>query len=264
MDDIIEPPFQETYPTLFENFSEKAGDESWFGMDDVEYCELPQIDLSRLHFWNLENDEDGSHSEDFDKCRKEMAEAASEWGFFQVVNHGIPQKVIKNMKYEQKKLFHQPFCKKAEESFMNLSANSYRWGNPTATCLRQFSWSEAFHIPHTDISRLDECNRTRFYIYRFVIRLNIKYWVVCNKSCEFGSKALSNGVYRSIEHRVVAHSEVERFSAAYFYCPSHEAVIESFSKPAVYRKFSFKEYRQQVQKDVRATGDKIGLSRFLL
>ncbi|XP_031283093.1 gibberellin 2-beta-dioxygenase 8-like [Pistacia vera] len=344
MDDIIEPPFQETYPTLFENFSEKAADESWFGMDDVEYCELPQIDLSRLHFWNLENDEDGSHSEDFDKCRKEMAVAASEWGFFQVVNHGIPQKVIKNMKYEQKKLFHQPFCKKAEESFMNLSANSYRWGNPTATCLRQFSWSEAFHIPHTDISRLDECNRTRSSIGLFATKaaslaqrlaeclghnlgakssyfrdnclpsssylrmnryppcplsfdvyglmphtdsdfLTILYqdqvgglqlrkdgkWLSVKPNPEvliinIGDlfQALSNGVYKSIEHRVVAHSEVERFSAAYFYCPSHEAVIESFSKPAVYRKFSFKEYRQQVQKDVRATGDKIGLSRFLL
>ncbi|XP_061949966.1 gibberellin 2-beta-dioxygenase 6-like [Populus nigra] len=25
--------------------------------------------------------------------------------------------------------------------------NSYRWGTPTATCPKQFSWSEAFHIP---------------------------------------------------------------------------------------------------------------------
>ncbi|XP_044462323.1 gibberellin 2-beta-dioxygenase 8-like [Mangifera indica] len=77
-------------------------------------------------------------------------------------------------------------------------------------------------------------------------------------------QALSNGVYKSIEHRVVGQSEVERYSAGYFYCPSDEAVIESLSKPAVYRKFSFNEYRQQVQKDVGATGDKVGLSRFVL
>ncbi|KAJ0015084.1 hypothetical protein Pint_20134 [Pistacia integerrima] len=240
MDDI-EPPFQETYPSLFENPSGKLAREERFGMDDdEEYCELPLIDLSRLDF---SRDGSSNFQGDFDECIKEMGKAASEWGFFEVVNHGIPHKVLNNMRYEQKKLFHQPFCKKAEENFMNLSANSYRWGNPTATCLRQFSWSEAFQIPLSDISRSDECNRT---------------------SCLFGSKALSNGAYKSIEHRVITHPEVERFSVAYFYCPSYEAAIESFSKRAVYRKFSFKEYRQQVKEDVLTTGEKVGLSRFLL
>ncbi|XP_044474238.1 gibberellin 2-beta-dioxygenase 8-like [Mangifera indica] len=346
MDDIIEPRFQETYPTLFEKSSKKVKDESWLATDDVEYCELPLIDLSCLNFWSLGKfEEDSFTSEDFAQCIKEMAEAASDWGFFQVVNHGIPQKDLKNMLYEQKKLFHQPFSKKAEKSFMNFSANSYRWGSPTATCLRQFSWSEAFHIPLPDLLRLDECNKTRSSIGLFAtkaaslaqrlaeylannlgakssyfrdnclpsssyVRMNRYppcplsfevYGLMPHTDSDFltilyqdqvgglqlrkdgrwlGIKpnpevliinigdlfqAFSNGVYKSIEHRVVARSEVERFSVAYFYCPSHEAVIENFSsKPAVYRKFSFKEYTQQVQKDVRATGDKVGLSRFLI
>ncbi|KAK4849930.1 hypothetical protein QYF36_002170 [Acer negundo] len=341
-----EPPFQETYRALFQNstaLKAKDHDQNSSMVDNNKECELPLIDLDRLNFRYLVNDPLNNFQE-LDKCIEEMAEAASEWGFFQVVNHGIPRKVLDSMRYEEMKMFHQPFCKKSEENFMNLSADSYRWGNPTATCLRQFSWSEAFHIPLTDISRLDVCNNSRSAIGLFVkkaaglarriaeclaqnlgvkssyfqencvpssnyVRMN--RYPPCPSSSEvYGLlphtdsnfltilyqdqvgglqlmkdgkwhnvkpnpevlivnigdlfQAVSNGVYKSIEHRVVAHPEVERFSMAYFYCPSHEAVIESCSHPAVYRKFSFREYRQQIQMDVRATGDKVGLSRFLL
>ncbi|KAK7324655.1 hypothetical protein VNO77_28387 [Canavalia gladiata] len=77
-------------------------------------------------------------------------------------------------------------------------------------------------------------------------------------------QALSNGVYKSIKHRVVASEKVERFSTAFLYCPSEEATIESHNKPAMYRNFTFKEYRQQNKKDIKQSGDKVGLSRFLL
>ncbi|KAL5736038.1 hypothetical protein ACOSQ2_030826 [Xanthoceras sorbifolium] len=348
--DNIEPPFEETYRVLFKNsaLTLKAKDEDRYPMDvDNKECELPVIDLDRLSFWNLDDNEN-DHSRNFqelDKCIKEMAEAASEWGFFQVVNHGISREVGDNMRYEQMQMFHQPFRKKCEENYMNLPADSYRWGNPTATCLRQFSWSEAFHIPLTDISRSEhECNISRSTIGLFAKKaaslarrlaeclaqnlevkssyfqencltsssyLRMNRYPPCPSSLEVHGlmphtdsdfltilypdqvgglqlmregkwinvkpnpqvlivnigdlfQALSNGVYKSIEHRVVAHPEVERFSVAYFYCPSPEAVIESCSQPAVYRKFSFREYRQQIQMDVRASGDKVGLSRFLL
>lgn len=77
-------------------------------------------------------------------------------------------------------------------------------------------------------------------------------------------QAVSNGVYTSVKHRVVAAEKVERFSVAYFYNPSMDAVIESYATPPVYRKFTFREYRDQTAKDVQETGDKVGLSRFLL
>ncbi|TKY48977.1 Gibberellin 2-beta-dioxygenase 8 [Spatholobus suberectus] len=77
-------------------------------------------------------------------------------------------------------------------------------------------------------------------------------------------QALSNGIYISAKHRVVAAEKVERFSVAYFYNPSKDAVIESHMRPPVYRKFTFGEYREQTEKDVKETGDKVGLSRFLL
>jgi len=77
-------------------------------------------------------------------------------------------------------------------------------------------------------------------------------------------QAWSNGVYKSIKHRVVAAEKAERFSVAFFYCPSEEAVIKSHIKPAIYRKFTFTEYKQQTEKDVKQSGGKVGLSRFLL
>ena len=77
-------------------------------------------------------------------------------------------------------------------------------------------------------------------------------------------QALSNGIYKSIKHRVVA-SQAERFSAAYFYCPTNDAIIESLTEePPIYRHFTFREYQRQNQKDVQDIGDKIGLKRFLL
>jgi len=77
-------------------------------------------------------------------------------------------------------------------------------------------------------------------------------------------QALSNGVYTSVRHRVVAAEKVERFSLAYFYCPSIDAVIESYATPPLYRKFTFGEYKEQTMKDLKEGGDKVGLSRFLL
>ncbi|XP_022144009.1 gibberellin 2-beta-dioxygenase 8-like [Momordica charantia] len=77
-------------------------------------------------------------------------------------------------------------------------------------------------------------------------------------------QVVSNDVFKSLKHRVIASEAVERFSFAYFYCPSDDVMIESCTKPSIYRQFSYKEYRQQIEKDVEKTGDKVGLPRFLL
>ncbi|GMH30284.1 hypothetical protein Nepgr_032127 [Nepenthes gracilis] len=77
-------------------------------------------------------------------------------------------------------------------------------------------------------------------------------------------QAWSNGMYKSVEHRVVTNQKMERFSTAYFLCPSYDAVIQSYKERPLYRKFSFREYRQQVQDDVKDFGHKIGLPRFLI
>uniref|UniRef100_A0A0A0L560 Fe2OG dioxygenase domain-containing protein n=2 Tax=Cucumis sativus TaxID=3659 RepID=A0A0A0L560_CUCSA len=77
-------------------------------------------------------------------------------------------------------------------------------------------------------------------------------------------QVVSNDIFRSLKHRVVASEGVERYSFAYFYCPSDDVIIESWLKPSIYKHFSYKEYRQQIEKDVEKTGNKVGLSRFFL
>ncbi|KAG4998407.1 hypothetical protein JHK85_029846 [Glycine max] len=77
-------------------------------------------------------------------------------------------------------------------------------------------------------------------------------------------QAWSNGVYKSVEHRVVTNPKLERFSMAYFFCPSDGTVIESCIEASVYRKFNSGEYRQQVREDVHKLGYKIGLPKFLI
>lgn len=134
-----DPPFEETYKYLFNKDQNIINDEL---MVDNE-CELPVIDLSRL------NDDDEVAREE---CKSMIANASQEWGFLQVVNHGISSDILTRLRCEQKKVFKEPFDKKTkEDKFLNFSAGSYRWGTPTATCIKQLSWSEAFHIPLTDI-----------------------------------------------------------------------------------------------------------------
>lgn len=139
-----DPPFHEAYKTLFDKTIETrttAKDNELLLI--VEECELPLIDLGRLRLGEAEREE----------CKAEIARASRDWGFFQVVNHGISREILEKMRFEQERVFKQPFEKKTkEDKYLNFSAGCYRWGTPSATCLEQLSWSEAFHIPLIDIS----------------------------------------------------------------------------------------------------------------
>lgn len=168
MDPISDPPFEEAYKTLFNKTQNSSREENNNCGDDgfhnneflvVEECELPTIDLSRL---------EASDEAVREECKCGIARASREWGFFQVVKHGISSDVLSRLRCEQEKVFKLPFDKKTKENkFLNFSAGSYRWGTPTATCIRQLSWSEAFHIPLTDIlgSGGSTCTTTLRYIY---------------------------------------------------------------------------------------------------
>lgn len=144
-----DPPFNETYRTLFNgvavvpnniaSYDHHHPDDDVF---EVEECELPLIDLNQLNMGALEREE----------CKKQIAKASREWGFFQALNHGISREILEKMRSEQVKIFRRPFHEKLNEKNSNFLAGSYRWGTPSATCLNQLSWSEAFHVPLNAIS----------------------------------------------------------------------------------------------------------------
>ncbi|XP_060186000.1 gibberellin 2-beta-dioxygenase 6-like [Lycium barbarum] len=301
----------------------------------MEECELPLIDLNGL------TSEDEREKI---RCEDAISKASSEWGFFQVVNHGVSLELLRKMRREQMKLFKAPFEMKASCGILN---NSYRWGNSTATCPKQFSWSEAFHIPLTKISEAacyGEFTTLREVMVEYanamqnlakslagVLVRNLGHRdshikEICNESscflrlnhypkCQISQEifglvphtdsdfltilhqdevgglqlmkdnkwvavkpnqnalivnigdlfqAWSNDVYKSVEHKVMANGKMERFSIAYFLCPSYDSLIGSCKEPSVYKKFTFGEYRYQIQQDVKLIGHKVGLSRFLL
>ncbi|XP_048527251.1 gibberellin 2-beta-dioxygenase 6-like [Triticum urartu] len=240
-----------------------------------------------------------------------------------------------------------PFHTKEKAGLLN---GSYRWGNPTATSLRQLSWSEAFHVPLASILEEDDdelaelrslskvmqevadamsrvadtvagtlaknlghesstfpaaagCDWTTCFL-----RLNRyppcpfvphtfgmvphtdsdfltvlcqdqvgglelmrdSHWVAVKPRADalivnVGDlfQAWSNNRYKSVEHRVVANSKAERFSVAYFMCPSWDSPVGTCAEPSPYKPFTFGEYRCKVQDDVTRTGKKIGLPNFL-
>ncbi|KAL0890011.1 hypothetical protein Bca101_013994 [Brassica carinata] len=330
----MDPPFNEIYKNLlYKQITNTQNNVpqipfSFSVTVAVEEVELPVIDVSCLI--------DGAEKER-EKCKEEIARASREWGFFQVINHGISMDVLEKMRQEQIRVFREPFDKKSKSE--RFSAGSYRWGTPSATCLRQLSWSEAFHVPMTDISYnkdfttlsstmekfasesetlaytlaeilaeksgrksnffKEKCVRNTCYlrmnryppcpkpseVYGLMPHtdsdfLTILYqdqvgglqlikdnrWIAvkpnpCALIINIGDlfQAWSNGVYKSVEHRVMTNPTVERFSTAYFLCPSYDAIIECSGDCPAYRNFSFREFRQQVQEDVKKLGYKVGL-----
>lgn len=141
-----DPPLHKAYETLFNKtvgggagkFSDHNGTNyNREPLVVVNKCDLPLIDLNLLGLGEAEREE----------CKSRIARASQEWGFFQVVNHGISRELSEKMRSEQEKAFNQPF----ENKYQKFSAGCYRWGTPTATCLRQLSWSEAFHVPLDNI-----------------------------------------------------------------------------------------------------------------
>ncbi|KAJ8629393.1 hypothetical protein MRB53_022716 [Persea americana] len=331
-----DPPFIAQYGTLF-----SSRDTHWSPCDRessvVGECELPLIDLSALRGSGDNNQRRA--------CMEAIAKAASEWGFFQVVNHGVGKELLEEIRREQVKMFEMPFEKKVGCRLLN---DSYRWGTPTATSVKEFSWSEAFHIPLSKISDEGCCSeefsslrevmeklaRTMSDLSRLLAGVLAEYLghskqlfdENCNEStcflrlnryppCPFSPEmfglvphtdsdfltilhqdqvgglhlmkdsrwvavkpnpealivnigdlfqAWSNDVYKSIQHKVMTNGKVERYSIAYFLCPSYDSMIGSCKEPSLYKKFTFGDYRQQVQADVKRTGHKVGLPRFLL
>ncbi|CAM0903750.1 unnamed protein product [Alopecurus aequalis] len=301
--------------------------------------DLPMIDLKRLR---------SGDARERKACSDAMARAASEWGFFQVTGHGVRRELLEEMRREQTRLFRLPFDTKQKAGLLN---GSYRWGNPTATSLRQLSWSEAFHVPLASISE-EDCDYGKLSSLRGVmqevadamsrvadtvaaalaenlghdvgaggsafpagcdgttcfLRLN-RYpacpfapdtfglvphtdsdfltilcqdqvgglqlmkdsrWVAVKPHADalivnIGDlfQAWSNNRYKSVEHKVVANAKAERFSVAYFLCPSYDSPVGTCGEPSPYKAFTFGDYRKKVQDDVKRTGRKIGLPNFL-
>lgn len=336
-----EPPLADSYYSLLRRDGDDRSKDGCCQAVQVPVseCELTMIDVGCLTTG-------GGTPEERVACTEAIAAAAAEWGFFQVVNHGVGQELLDAMRREQVRLFRLPFEAKTAAGLLN---DSYRWGTPTATSSKQLSWSEAFHVPLAGISG-NRCSYGELTTIRDVtqevanamsklanalarvlaeslghtageqfpegcdertcfLRLNRyppcpfspdAFGLVPHTDSDFltvlsqdqvgglqlmkGSRwvavkpipnalivnigdlfqAWSNDRYKSVEHKVVTNATAERYSVAYFLCPSYDSPIGACEEPSPYRTFTFGEYRRRVQEDVKKTGRKIGLPNFLM
>ncbi|KAJ1702041.1 hypothetical protein LUZ63_001820 [Rhynchospora breviuscula] len=153
--EISEPPLVTSYQALLQN-------NDFHSHLKTESIVVQEIDLPVINLYNIQSE----NREKRRLCAEEIVKAASEWGFFQVLNHGISLQLLEEIKREQVKLFRLPFEKKVSSGILN---DSYRWGNPTAVSVDQFSWSEAFHVPLDKISD-EDCNHGEFSSLRELMK----------------------------------------------------------------------------------------------
>ncbi|XWS74006.1 hypothetical protein CRYUN_Cryun02cG0178400 [Craigia yunnanensis] len=73
-------------------------------------------------------------------------------------------------------------------------------------------------------------------------------------------QAISDDEYISVEHRVRVKKQEERLSICYFVFPAEGSVIYS----SKYKPFTYTDFQEQVQKDIKTLGYKVGLQRFKL
>ena len=127
--------------------------------------------------------------------------------------------------------------------------------NPDALVIIIGDLFQVLYTVRHNISFLLSKNTFSETVYGEVTCVNLVIWDM---------QAWSNGVYKSLEHRVMTNPKLERFSMAYFFCPSDDTLIKSCTEASKYRNFSFGEYRQEVRDDVQKLGYKIGLPKFLI
>lgn len=170
-----DPPLLHHYGTLVHNTSNLAEVDQQRHVGGLvftaEECQLPFIDLNGLK---------SPDTRESLECARAICRASSEWGFFQVLNHGISPELLQSMRREQLKLFAAPFERKANCGLLN---NSYRWGTPTATRPTQYSWSEAFHIPVAKISEEacygEDFGSLRYFFFLFCFYYIFLFWCSC-------------------------------------------------------------------------------------
>ncbi|KAI3879374.1 hypothetical protein MKX03_009349 [Papaver bracteatum] len=294
--------------------------------DSMAKYTIPVINIERL----LSGESVSADSE-----LEKLHSACKDWGFFQVVNHGISSSVVEKIKLETHNLFELPFEEKnklrqkpgEQEGFGQLfvvsddqkldwadllfittlpiemrkphlfdgiplplreSLEAYSVGLKTLTMNLLGKMAKALKMDYGEIGELfNDCSqRMRLNYYppcpmsekvlglsphsdggglTILLQLNETEGLQIRKDdnwlpvkpipdgfvVNIGDmmEILSNGVYHSIEHRVLIHPTKERLSIAAFHAARQDAVIgpalsliDPPNKPALFRKETVKEY----------------------
>ncbi|KAK2424486.1 2-oxoglutarate (2OG) and Fe(II)-dependent oxygenase superfamily protein [Trifolium repens] len=101
---------------------------SMIQVDPLQFS-IPIIDISNL--------------EDDPKVADAICDAAEKWGFFQIINHGVPLKVLDNIKDATYRFFEQPVEEKVKYTKENSQCKEVRYGSSfTPAAEKALEWKD--------------------------------------------------------------------------------------------------------------------------
>ncbi|KAK8621465.1 hypothetical protein V6N13_067896 [Hibiscus sabdariffa] len=247
------------------------------------------------------------NGEDRAATMDQIRDACENWGFFEVLNHGIPHDFLDTVETLTKE--HYKKC--MEQRFKQLVASKALEGLQAE--VTDMDWESTFHLrhlPQSNIAEVPDLSDEYMKVMKeFALKLEKLAEELLDLLCEnlglekgylkkafygakgptFGTKVanyppcptpdkikglrahtdaggivlllqdpqlevITNGKYKSVEHRVIAQTDGARMSIASFYNPGSDAVIypapallekeTEDGKKKVYPKFVFEDYMQ--------------------
>ncbi|KAK6286924.1 hypothetical protein POUND7_013103 [Theobroma cacao] len=200
---------------------------------------------------------------------EKIKDACENWGFFELLNHGIPHDFLDSVE----RLTKEHYKKSMEQRFQELVASKALEGLQAE--VTDMDWESTFflrHLPESNMAEIpDLADEYRKVMKEFALKLEKLAEELLDLLCEnlgvekgylkkafygsrgptFGTKVITNGKYKSVEHRVIAQTDGARMSIASFYNPGSDAVIypapallekEAEENKQVYPKFVFEDY----------------------
>ncbi|KAJ4834257.1 hypothetical protein Tsubulata_019626 [Turnera subulata] len=308
-------------------------------VDHDEAAEAAQLKIPVIDFQHVFSEDQALREETLGRINS----ACREWGFFQLVNHGVSHELMKNAREVWREFFYQPLELKKEYANTPTTYEGYgsrlgvekgaildwsdyfflhflpvplrdqrKWPATPANCreliskyseelvklggrlMKAFSVNLGLDEEHLtkafggDEDNLDVCMRVNYYPKcpqpdltlglsphsdpggltillpdEDVAGLQVRKednWITIQPYpnafiINIGDqiKVLSNGIYQSVEHRVIVNSGKDRVSLAFFYNPksdlpigpSQELITEEH--PALFPTMSFNEYRKKIR-----------------
>jgi len=109
---------------------------------DHDHANIPVIDMEQLFSKNESVRKEGL---------KKMAEACSEWGFFQVVNHGVSHDLMKSTRELWRDFFNQPL--EVKEEYANSPSTYEGYGSRLGVQKgATLDWSDYFFLHYMPLS----------------------------------------------------------------------------------------------------------------
>ncbi|CAI0396508.1 unnamed protein product [Linum tenue] len=221
-----------------------------------EYDRIPLIDMSKLNDVRDDGDDDEA---------AKLHSACKDWGFFQVINHGVAEEVILKMKADIQEFFGRPLEEKMEYAQLPNGIEGY--GQAFVVSEEQkLDWGDMLYINAQPINRrnmrlwpsspssirasLDQYSIELEKVARSLMTsmaknlgvepeklldlfkegvqtVRMNYYPPCAFIVNVGDiiEIMSNGVYKSIEHRALVNHKKERLSIAAFHDPNVDAMI---------------------------------------